>query len=237
MARYCVYCGAEESRDNPVVNNVCLKCRIKRNELVKLKETQLKFDFCKICGSVKIGYKWVSTNGFEEAINAIVEKYIPTIIVSGIGVENISITGYELKSMASWHTVINIKMKGVYGGKEFTIDKDIELYLNPVKCPRCIMFDSREFEAVIQIRGFSMKKIAKLIDRELRLDNRLARDLIEVIETGDGVNLYFFNHGAARKLARKLSSKLGAVIHESYEVAGTRSGKQRARLYISLKPR
>ncbi len=235
MARYCIYCGAESTPENPVVGSVCLHCRIKRGELVRLKTDRIKIDLCKICYSVKIGYKWMQSSGFEDAILLVVREIIPRLLVVSDYVENVRIKGYRLLTVASWHTLVELEISGVYGGKVFTVRKNISIYFNPVKCPRCIMYDSREFEAVLQLRGYNLSAVEKIVSKEIAKDKRLATDLIDVIKVEDGVDIYFYTHGAARKLARRLVNRLGGRILETFEEAGTRSGRQRARLYISLR--
>lgn len=235
LTRYCIYCGVESTPENPVVGNVCLRCRIKRGELVRLKTDRIKIDLCKICYSVKIGYKWVQSSGFEDAISLVVREVIPRLLVVNDYVEGVHIRGYRLLTVVSWHTLVELEISGVYGGKVFTVKKNISIYFNPVKCPRCIMYDSREFEAVLQLRGYNLSIVEKIVSKEITRDKRLASDLIDVIKVEDGVDIYFYTHGAARKLARRLINRLGGKILETYEETGTRSGKQRARLYISLR--
>ncbi|MCD6301683.1 MAG: hypothetical protein J7L82_06405, partial [Staphylothermus sp.] len=108
MARFCIYCGREDTTTNPVINGVCLECRIKRDELVMLEKNELWVEFCKVCGSVKIGYKWIETSGFEEAIGYIINSVVPIIIKQGSGASNIQIDSYELVTSASWRTIVRV---------------------------------------------------------------------------------------------------------------------------------
>ncbi len=235
MTRFCIYCGKEHTSSNPVVDGVCLECRLKRGEIISVDRKELRIDFCKVCGAVRIGHKWVETRSFEEALETIAYEVLPRHIKRGLGVEELGIGGYELVTKASWRTIVRIYVKGKYGGAGFTSPVDFVVYLNPVKCPRCIMVESGEYEAVLQIRGISRRELEKVLAKEFSRDERLRNDLVDVIENENGLDLYFFNHGAARKLARKLASRFNLRIKENYEVAGMRSGKQRARLIISLK--
>ncbi len=236
MVKYCIYCGRLHTQENPVVNNVCLECMIKKGKIITLKKNVVKASLCKICGSVKIGFRWVETHGFEEAIDSIVREIVPQLITPAPGVERIEVKGYKLKTVASWRTVVELYINGVYGGRQFSVSTDLIIMLEPTKCPRCTMYDSREFDAVIQIRGYDLKHVSKAIEKIVSKDRKILRDLIDTIETGNGIDLYFYGFGAARKLARKLATQLRASLHESFEVTGTRSGKKRSRLYISLKP-
>ncbi len=237
MTRFCIYCGKEETPDNPIVNGICLRCRIKRGMLIRLKKDEFHIEICKICYSVKIGYKWIETSGFEEALNIIVREVIANNIEASEGVEYYEVAGYELLSKASWRTFLKINVRAIFKGIEVNVPLSATVFLKPVKCPRCIMYDSREFEAVLQIRGYFREQIEKAINKELNRNHRLIQDLVDIIVTDNGVDIYFYTHGAARKLARRLARILGAVARESFEEAGMRSGKQRARLYISLKPK
>jgi len=235
LTRFCVYCGSRDSPDNPVIGSVCLKCRIKRGELIRLEQDKFYFDLCKVCGSLKIGFKWIDTDGFESAIDYIVHNYIRDKISYAEGVNEINIDGYRYASTPSWHTDIDIIVSGKYGGAYFKVPLRLTIFFRPTKCPRCIMYDSREYEALIQIRGVNLDKIKRVIEDEFYKEPRLGRDYIEAIETRNGLDIYFYSQGAARKLARRLSHRLGLTVKENYEVAGTRSGKPRTRLHISLK--
>lgn len=237
MPGFCIYCGASETKDNPIVNGVCLKCKLKRGELIRLSKDRIKIDICKTCYSIKIGYKWVQTAGFEDAISKIIANTFYKLVTPSSRGQIFSIRKYELVTKASWKTIVRVYIATVFGAVEIEVPADIAIFLNPVKCPRCKMYRSREFEAVVQIRGYSINSISRILEKVFSEDRRLLRDLIESISMHNGVDVYFFTHGAARRLARKLANILNAHIIETYEEAGTRSGKQRARLYISLKPR
>ena len=237
MTRFCIYCGVEDSSENPVVDGVCLKCRIKRRELYLFKEDSVHVDMCRICYAVRIGFKWVDTLGFEDAIRVVVEELLPGIIKPIDSVYGLHIKGYRLVTTASWRTVVELEITGFYGAKEFTVRDKYIIFFNPVKCPRCIMYDSRDFEAVIQIRGFSKSRVKKVVEKEFMSNKAIARDYIDAIEHDNGYDIFFYSKSSARKLARRLASRLNARIIESFEETGTRSGKQHTRLYISLKPR
>ncbi len=237
MPRFCIYCGKEGTQDNPVINGVCLKCRLKRGELIKFKKDHVRIDICRICYSIKIGFKWIETKGFEDALAKIVDEVMPKIIEPGVGVNGYYIDRFELVTKASWKTIVRIYVKVLYGNVITETPMDITVYLNPVKCPRCKMYDSREFEAVVQIRGYSLHYISRALEKIFLTDHRLSKDLIEAVRSHSGIDVYFYSHGAARKLARRLAHMLNAHIVETYEEAGMRSGRQRARLYISLKPK
>ncbi len=236
MTRFCIYCGRSGSRENPIVEGVCLECRIKRRELYVLKNRDIRVDMCKICGSVKIGYKWFSTNSLEEAIDVVVREVISKSLKPLHGVSNLHISGYRLLSSVSWRIFVEITVNGVYGGVEFSVKDRVTVFFSPVKCPRCIMYDSRDFEAVLQIRGYQLSRVEKVVEQEFRRDCRLLRDFIEAIKQSNGVDIFFYSKGAARKLARRLQHRLGGVIYEAFEETGVRSGKQHTRLYIVLKP-
>ncbi len=236
MTRFCIYCGAESTPDNPVIDGVCLRCRIKRGEIVRLKKRMLRYELCKICGNIRVGYRWRNTHGFEEAISLLVYEEIPKYIEPGPGVTDLRITGFEYITEPNWRTRVKVNLSGLYGGAVFNTSVEVVILFTPVKCPRCKMIESGEYEALLQIRGIEKHRLNEFLRREFDADPRLGNDLVDVIETDRGVDLYFYNYGAARKLARRLARKLGLGMHENYETVGTRSGRQRARLTIILKP-
>lgn len=236
MAKYCVYCGRSSSKENPVEGNICLNCLLKRGEAVRLSKETISIPLCKTCYSIRIGFKWVNTTGFENAIDYVVKNYLLHYIEAAPNITDLRIIDYEFETSSSWRTLVKVYVAGRFGGKEFTVPVNVVLMFKPVKCPRCIMYDSREFDAVIQIRGFDKNTLVRLIDALLSRDVKTARDLIDLVELDNGIDLYFYRAGSARRLARKLAQKLKASTIESYEEAGMRSGRKRTRLYISLKP-
>jgi nonsense-mediated mRNA decay protein 3 len=135
MGKYCIYCGAEDSPDNPVVNNVCLRCRMKRGELVIPLEKEMHFEMCKICYSIRLGHKWIETNGFEDAIGIIVNNYIMKKVKPGEGVTDLVIDHYEPVTVPSWRTVVRVYFRGRYGGKEFIYPLDFTIYFKPSNAP------------------------------------------------------------------------------------------------------
>lgn len=238
MTRFCVHCGTEETRNNPVVNGVCLRCRIKRGELLKVENKEIYVELCRSCYSVKIGYKWIPSSGFKDAIDEVVEDIIPKIVESGEGVEELYVESYEYITAPSWRTVVRVYFKGMFRGVEFKYPMDFTIYFKPSKCPRCIMDKSREFEAVVRVRGFN-KAVLESALRRVMSDKRVLENVIDIIEEHGGIDIYFYDKGSARHFTRLLSRifRGSLSIREDYEIAGMRSGSQRARLYISIKPK
>ncbi len=238
MEHYCIYCGRRGSPENPVVNGVCLECRRRRGELVTVVRRRLEAEVCRICYAVKIGGQWIDSDGLADAAALVARHWYGKAVRPGPGVERLELLGIEYVTKPSWRTVVRYRLRGSYGGRVFEEHADIEVYLRPSKCPRCIMYDSREFEAVVQVRRIDRGRVENALTKIFMSDPRAARDLIDVVEAGGGIDLYFYSHGAARRTARGLVKKIrGLVMRETYEEAGMRSGRQRARLYIVVKPR
>ncbi len=236
--RYCIYCGRTGTPDNPVVNGVCLECRRRRGELDVLTRDSVEAEVCRICYAVRLGGRWIDTKGLGDAAARVAEHFFDKIVRPGPGVEGLRLIGVEYVTKPSWRTVMRYHVEGVYGGAVFRESIDITVFLRPSKCPRCVMYDSREFEAVLQVRGIDKEMLNDVLSGIFMGDPKASRDLIDVIETRDGVDLYFYTHGAARRVSRMLLRKIsGLGMKETYEETGMRSGKHRARLYIVVRPR
>jgi len=235
---FCVYCGVESSAENPVINGVCLRCRLERNMLVKTSCREIKVDMCKHCFSVRSGYKWVETTGFTNALDFVIKTHATKCIEPGEGVEELSLSSYEFVTTPSWRTVVRMHFKGRYRGVEFTTPVEIVVHFNPVKCPRCVVSVSGEYEAVLQLRGLSRNDIEHTLNSVLNSMPGSAASLIDIVEVRGGVNIYLRDKGAARKLAkaiaRVLSNNYRVTVEESFEEI--RAGSDgRARLAISIR--
>ncbi|RLG81112.1 MAG: hypothetical protein DRO13_02065 [Thermoprotei archaeon] len=236
--KFCIYCGTEGSDDNPVVGSVCLSCRIRRGDILSLKERELQVEMCKSCYSIRVGYRWLTTGGLEDAAKEVIYRVLPEKIVPSNGVTSLEIVGFEFLTEVSWRTLVRTYLKGKYGGVEFKYSIDVVVSFKPVKCPRCIMANSREYEAVVQIRSIKRPRLEKLVGSIVERDKRYVESLVDIVVQSNGIDLYFYDKGTARMFARTLARKLGGrvKIKENYEVAGMRSGVQRARLVISVRP-
>jgi len=235
---FCVYCGAEDSSENPVVSGVCLKCKLKRGELAKVDAREYKFDLCRVCYSVRVGYKWFEAGSFSEALSIVVENYLINHIKPSSGVEKLEYTGYEHVTEPSWRTTLRLYFKIVYGGREAIAPLDVVVSFNPDKCPRCRMHDSGEYEAVVQLRGLSDEEFTSILNTALKHHSKLLESVIEIASVRNGVDVYLSSGSSARKLAKALTSILktrySVVTSESYEEVRSGSGG-RARLTISIK--
>jgi len=235
---FCIYCGVEDTGENPVVGGVCLKCKLKRGELVKADAREYKFDLCRVCYSVRIGYKWFEARDFGEALSIVVENYLVEHVKPGSGVEKLEYAGYEHVTAPSWRTTLRIYFKTVYGGREVVAPLDVVVSFNPVKCPRCRMHNSGEYEAVIQLRGLSDEEFTSILNTALKHHSKLLVGVIEITSVRNGIDVYLSSRGSARKLAKALTSILktrySVVTSESYQEVRSGSGG-RGRLTISIR--
>jgi len=235
---FCIYCGVEDTSENPVVDGVCLNCKLKRGELVKADAREYRFDLCRVCYSVRISYKWFEASDFSEALSIVVENYLVERVKPGIGVEKLEYAGYELVTAPSWRTALRLYFKIVYGGREAVAPLDVVVSFNPVKCSRCRMHDSGEYEAVVQLRGLSNEEFTSILNTALKHHSKLIEGVIEIASVKNGIDVYLSSGSSARKLAKALTSILknryNIVTSESYQEIRSGSGG-RARLTISIR--
>ena len=97
-------------------------------------------------------------------------------------------------------------------------EKAIRVVLSDKKCPDCIKILGNYHEAVIQLRGDNVEKLADKVAKLIKgLDLRTERKK-------EGYNLYVVRKGDARKVAVNLRKK-GFEVKESYKLVGNKDGK------------
>ncbi len=229
--RICPLCGRETG---VVVGGMCPQCYADRFGIVVLPD-RVSFDICRYCGSIRLGNRWVQVSSFDEAIDAainyIISKRMKNTIFNNI---KIKIIKYETKP--NWTTRANIIIIGEYNGAMATQNANITIHLKPTICPLCKTRISGEYDTLLQIRGEIPHDVEDTIMREIQ-KMKLERQLVDIIESKKGLDVYFTNLGAARKIAKRLSKLYkGRIEGVEYEdVTISRTGLHRTRKTLRLR--
>jgi nonsense-mediated mRNA decay protein 3 len=233
MVRICPLCGR---KTDVVINGLCPSCYVKKHGILDIPSI-VEAQICRYCGSVKIGVKWVPSSSFEESIESIIkyvlEKAKP---IYPFKKEDVKLARFEYETYPNWLTRVRLTVKTAYMDHIVEKEYEITVKLKPSICPACKTRVSGEYDTVLQIRGFHGKNLEDLILKTAEKLN-LGNQIVDIINSKDGVDVYFTNTGAARKIARKIGDMLGGrqsqIHYEDVTVSST--GTRRARKTIVLR--
>lgn len=235
--RFCIKCGALESTTTPLIEGLCPKCWLEENKLAII-PNEIKAEYCRICGSIRIHGRWRTPMDMSEAITTIIWEYLKEPEPTRSDIKRLTLEDVEFVTQPSWRTVVRVTVKGYISSIELRQSYDVIVRLQPSICPRCIMRRSGDFEVLVQIRAprkllSRLRNIVK--DAEKHIDENIARDIVDIIDKGNRIDVLFYSRGSANKFVSILK-RFGAF-HEqrSYEDIGMdRHGRKRRRTIISL---
>jgi len=224
----CPRCGRETEF---LIDGLCPKCyaEVKGPELIP---NTIEAEVCRYCGAVRLGFKWVETEGsFESIIMKVIEHEIRKVAEKSGVINNIELKDVIFETEPNWTTRLVLVLAGTVRSEKVEWKKPTTVRLNPSICPKCITKISGEYDTVVQLRGdlrpeILERDIIDLIERTVILN-----DLIDIIRHKEGVNVYFSHIGAARKFIKIILKKYEASWKGPYrEIIGTNSsGKNRTR--------
>jgi len=221
----CPRCGREAET---LVRGVCPRCFAEVYGLARL-PGRVEVEVCRYCGSVRLGHRWVRVSSFQEAVESIVAYHVgkarPVEPVEAVEVE-----GVEYETLPNWATRIRLSLAGRVQGRVVRGAASMTVLLRPSVCPTCKVRVSGEYDTLLQIRGGDPERVEGLVE-EILAETGLWVQAVDLIRGRDGVDVYFTNKGAAKKLARRLQRVLpGSLEQETHETVGVTSrGKRRSR--------
>ncbi len=227
----CPRCGRET---NILIRGICPECFTEIYGLAELPR-EITIETCKYCGSIKLGRSWIQVNSFKEAVIKIAQ-YIMSEAKPVEPIESVELAGMEYETLPNWRTRINLLLRGRYRDNVLRAEQNIVIRLKPSVCPICKIRVSGEYDTLLQIRGGDPQEIEKFVERSIeRLG--LYQHLIDIIITKKGVDVYFSNTGAARKIAKEFSRYYEARLSRTtHEMVGVRStGERRSRKTLVLR--
>lgn len=237
LKKICLYCGVEDSVENPVIENICLKCRAERGVLIRI-SNEIVFEICRLCYSIKNSFKWIETTSIVDALEYIVYKKLPSFIEKPSFIKSIRVERYEFLTNPSWRTRIRVYLSIQYGMHTYTIFVETTVVFKSVKCSKCIIVSSGEYSAVVQIRDFN-KNYFKAILENVMNKNSFVNNIIDIVEKQNGYDIIFYSKSSARKfvktLFRNISGRYNVIVRESFEHVSSKRGVSRYRLVISVK--
>ncbi|WP_423792660.1 60S ribosomal export protein NMD3 [Methanocaldococcus indicus] len=247
MRGICYRCGAEDE----LIDGLCQVCYAQLHPLIEIDE-RIDIEVCHMCGSYKrktwqtpksedayeileeIAYYAVKDNLKKKCVNVEVEIYPKITQLPG---------GKRSKLIIPVHIVARGKLPGEK--EERTYEKDVEVHLNMVQCPRCSRFMSNYYEATLQVRAMNRylteeerEELDKFVREELY--HRLKKDrmafISKFIPQKEGLDYQLGSVGAARYIAQKIKEKYGGNIKETATLVGVDSeGNDLYRVTVSIK--
>jgi nonsense-mediated mRNA decay protein 3 len=230
--KFCIVCGRE---DVELIDRMCPSCYIKTKRLVVFPPVILG-KICKICNAEWIDGKWVRLAETEyDAVRDVVLRYLAKEMIIDRNVKD-----YRIDMIKKWKergggSFAEIVVGGKVGNQAFRLKKKVELRLTYSICDDCLKRKSGYYEAIIQLRGkkeFSEEKRALF---ESFFTNETVHSISDVKISRDGIDYYFINKTAAKRLISTITSIVNAEITESYENETIKNGKREAKLVISVR--
>ncbi|MCS7104934.1 MAG: NMD3-related protein [Thermofilaceae archaeon] len=231
-SRVCPICGVKTDK---LFEGLCLNCFRKVHPLAEIPE-KIQVTLCKICGSYRIGGKWVKPKGDNplfEATEAVVRR----------------------ETKLRWRTT-SLLVTHVEGGRVEIVARgsareEVEPYEEEYTsflrtrwelCDECKLAKSKREAARVQVRAKNRKllrseveKIKKTLEESLSERNRGGLDLIDIIEEGQVLDLVFSSFASARLVVNALKKKFLASLLETHKISGiTSSGKKLSKLTVRL---
>ena len=235
MARkFCVLCGRE---DGEFIGSLCVDCYIKTKDLVKLPQI-IKGKYCKICGAEWVNGKWIrSKDTTLSPLESIIYREVGRKIEIDSNISELSYKIGKIWKDVNGHNFATIDIIGKIKGRDFSISKVINIDIEKVICPSCLKKKTKYFEAIVQLRfkeGLIDEKKKALFESFFTDD--IIDGLSDVIEGKEGVDYYFINKTAAKRLISNFTSMVKDVkVIESYQDETIKNGKKFAKLVISVR--
>ncbi|GEM_PF-1926958 len=237
---FCIKCGVS-FLEKPRIGYLCIDCYLDHKKPLCIQE-KVEFDYCRICGAYKIGYKWYDGGELLDAIMEFVDKYYSE---NGPGVEicDETLSSYTLENTiliteASWRTIVELVYSFTFTESEIkiTMPYRVEVRAKPTLCPTCKNVRGGDYNVLVQLRGETPKNLAKILTRLFEKNRQISNSIVDIVELPNGVDIYLLDRGSASKIVSLLKRHYKLSIKKTGEdVTITSTGLNRRRLIISVR--
>jgi len=244
----CYRCGAEDE----LIDGLCPLCYAQEHPLIEV-PNRVEVEVCHLCGSYKRKV-WQTPKG-EDAYE-ILEEIAYYATKDAIKKKSVMVDveicpkitqlpgGKRSKLIIPVHIIAEGRLPGEKENR--TEEKDIEVHIRMVQCPRCSRFMSNYYEATLQIRAMNRyltEEERETLDKFVReeLLKRLKKDrmafISKFIPQKEGLDYQLGSVGAARNVAQRIKEKYGGKITETATLIGVDrdSGKDLYRVTVSVR--
>ncbi len=213
---YCVKCGKSVDREELLGNGYCVDCFL-REYGVFAKTPVLELTVCTKCGSWRIRGRWFKV-GLEEAIrhtlldnqSRYTHDYVEILEVDEV---------YGIHSIGKGLYRVFTKMHVLIGPSVREVDGVVEYRLSKTVCPECMRKASKTYNAVVQVRSMrgKLSSFEKSVVEKILSEPSIASDVVEVVETRNGVDIRLLSPVTARRIASILNRDYGARVIETFK--------------------
>ena len=224
----CVECGKKEAK----YENLCEDCFLEKVRFTSLPQ-HIEITVCPHCGAVKFKGEWLRM----EERDALVEAVRRNIeVLHDNDAMDISLDYRYTQREYELNIVIRVRYS------DFSVEEyhHSVVHLNYESCTRCNRYFGNYFEAIIQIRGAREGEIGELVNyAKSRIEHYSRKNenlfLTKEERRREGWDLYISDKREARKIAREMCEKYGAMLKESPQIAGRKDGNDIYRVTYSVR--
>jgi len=236
----CARCGRPLVRGMHV-GAFCLECFLEVNRLLCVPE-RLVFDYCKYCGSVRIGHRWVEGGELPAALQRFVETYFSdSTRVRPCRGSGDTVTRYWFKEAVpltapSWRTMYRVVFGVQLQGVDSPVEQEyrVEVRASPSICPLCKDARGGDYNVLLQLRGVEPAKIAKALEALFNTNGQVVGSIVDIVELRNGADILLLDRGSASKILRELRKRFRVRTKTTGEDVGvTSTGSMRRRQVIS----
>ena len=238
MPRFCAKCGRLYDGTLLFINNLCAKCYFEEYGILTVPR-EITLHICPRCLSYKVKGKWVvaeRTYSIEDAVYSALREELEAKIKPLIEGLNIRTEIKLPRRIGSMFTVV-LEATVTVGAHRFSQKQNVKVNIVRELCPTCFMKASKSYKAVVQVRSVKTSLSCRekaLIEKALGEIGE--RNIVEIEELKEGINIKTADLSTARRLALKLKYRTGAQIHETHEaVKRTREGRRTSKLIITVR--
>ncbi|HIQ10913.1 MAG TPA: hypothetical protein EYH26_02925 [Pyrodictium sp.] len=236
---FCIRCGKPASQAKHLIKGLCIDCFLETHVKQRIPR-RFEFEYCKSCGSIRIGYQWVSGGDVGEASLKFVEEWFKThSICTGISeIDGCKVVSVKPVTVPSWRTVVDVVIRFSIKGLEEFVDRSyrIEVYARPTICEQCRTIRGGDYNVLVQIRGRIDEELVRVVGKLVEGNEQIALSIVDVIEDKNGIDIFLLDRGAASKLVSEISKYYEVDIRRTREIVGvTSTGVTRYRMVYSLR--
>lgn len=225
---FCPKCGTTKGA---FVSGFCQKCYLEDHRIVEL-PVRIDVPCCKKCGKLRVKGKWLEQN--SEALKELVLSHLKLKKLDS------PVVSVKLHRLDQGTTLAVVLVKGKIGKEEAAVETQALLVPKEIVCANCNLLDANYYEAVLQLRFDTAKKMPKRqFDETLLEIDALAERLhkkdslakvTNVEKIFNGFNVLIGSKRAAKKIVEHFERKHKARTKSSFTLAGVNaSGKVKKR--------
>jgi len=234
MERICARCGRLLS-EHKSIGPLCLSCYLETHRVLCVPD-RVSFEYCKHCGSIRAGHKWVEGGELDAASGKSLKWYLSERVTScSSDVAEYSLVSVESVTTPSWRTIyratFSVKLRGI--DSPVSVQYSIDVRAKPTICPACKDVRGGDYNVLLQVRGETPKRLAELLSPVIEASSQVMGSIVDIIEYSNGVDFLLLDKGSASKIVRQLKKHYRLRVHSSGEDVGVTSrGRLRRRLVL-----